>query len=116
MIHGFEQNKYVRDNKLDRSRAADEFGHMVARIPYTITWIQRPDGTSEILDMDLTGWNALITLYPDLNSPDADIANRAWKKFLSDTDKAAPFKVDGSIGNVNRLRNTNSGTIVFKGK
>lgn len=94
----FEQNKYVREHKLDRNKETEDFGHVVARIPYTVTYKKNPDGTLTITNLDLTGWNALCTLYPDLASPDSEISTRAWYKFLKDTEKSAPYKVDGSIG------------------
>jgi hypothetical protein len=98
---GFEANKYIRERKLDRNAATDEFGHIVARIPYTVTYRTLPDGTKEVTGMDLTGWNALTTLHPELNSNDPEICKKAWTKFLK-SQESLPYKVDGSIGNKRR--------------
>lgn len=94
---GFEANKYIRDHKLDRNKVTDDFGHIVARIPYTVTYRIEADGTKTVTGMDMTAYNALITLNPDLGSNDPEISKRAWMKFLAQNE-SAPFKVDGSIG------------------
>lgn len=108
--HGFELNKIVRENKLDRNPLTDDFGHLVARIPYTVTYRINPDGTKTITNMDLTGYNALVAMNPDLASTDGEIAKRAWDKFLATTE-STPFKVDGSIGASKRR---NSHNIIVK--
>lgn len=97
ILDAFDQNKYIRDHKLDRNKQTDEFGHIVARIPYTVTYRLNPDGTKTITNMDMTGWNALTTMNPDLASNDNAISKKAWDKFLA-THEANPYKVDGSIG------------------
>lgn len=94
-----ETNRYIREHKLDRNKATDEFGHVVARIPYTVTYRINPDGTKTITGMDMTAWNALTALNPDLASQDAEISKKAWMKFLAQNEAASAFKVDGSIGN-----------------
>jgi hypothetical protein len=101
ITNAFEINKHVRDNKLDRNKQTEEFGHVVARIPYTVTYVTNPDGTKTVTGMDMTGWNALTTLHPELNSQDPEICKKAWTKFLK-SQESMPYKVDGSIGNKRR--------------
>lgn len=97
-LQGCELNRVVREQKLDRNKATEDFGHVVARIPYSVTYITNPDGTKTVTGIDMTGYNALITLHPELASPDPEISKKAWMKFLATNEAASAFKVDGSIG------------------
>jgi|SRR6478609_2035351 len=112
------EHDHIRDRK---NKDGDEFGNIIGGIPYTVYYVEDParpgfalrdaSGEKVVERVDLTAYYTILALHPDLDCPDAEIAKKAWIKFLSSPEGLA-FRADASLGRSKRTKS--DGRIIIK--